>query len=106
MSDDNKQIEVVIKEVEATILDVKPGQTLAITVKSNDIDEFTINSLRQNLNKAFPGVRVLLFGIGLDDDIRFTAISEIKPDKEISSCATGQFCVDCNCGKKEQYEKA
>lgn len=96
------KVEITFKDVELTKLDLKPGDTLAMTIKSDDIDEYTVNSLRESMGKAFPGIRVLLFGVGLNDEVKFTAISEIK---ENSSCATGQFCVDCNCGKKEQYEQ-
>lgn len=106
--EETQKIELTFKDIELTKIDVKPGETLAVTVKSDDMDGSTISSLRKELGKAFPGVRVLIFGVGLNDDVKFTAVAEIKEakvDTEISSCATGSYCVDCNCGKKEQHEK-
>lgn len=97
----NEPIELTFKELELTKLNLNKGDTLAVTVKSDNMDGAAIQSLKSGLAQAFPGVKVMIFGIGLKDDIRFAAISE---NKEISSCATGNFCVDCKCGKKEQYE--
>lgn len=99
------EIEIKFKDVELTKLDVKPGETLAVTIKSDDIDGATINEIKKNLSLAFPGVRVLIFGISLADDVKFTAVTELSENKENNSCANSQFCVDCSCGKKEQYEK-
>lgn len=104
MTEETLKVELTFKDVELTKLDLQPGQTLAVTVKSDDIDAITLNALRKNLGEAFPGVRVLLFGVGLNDDIKFTAVSEIKQNTQISSCAIGSYCVDCSCGKKEQFE--
>lgn len=99
---ESQKIEITFKEVELTKLDLKPGDTLAMTIKSDDIDEHTVNSLKQNMGAAFPRVNVLIFGIGLDNELNFTVISE---NKEISSCSTTQYCVNCNCGKKELKEQ-
>jgi len=105
MSEQNLNIELTFKEVELTKLTIQPGQTLAVTVKSDDIDATIVNLLRKKLGEAFPGVRVLLFGLGLNDEIKFTAVSEVKEEnKEISACSPASFCVDCNCGKKDQIE--
>lgn len=93
-----QQVEITFKDVELTKLDLKPGDKLAMVVKSDDLDGLTIQSLKEKMGEAFPGVRVLIFGIGLDDSVNFSVISE---NKENSSCTNAQFCVDCNCGKKE-----
>lgn len=101
MNENNEEIqkiELTFKEVELTKLSLNKGDLLAVTIRSDDMDGATIEALKSGLAQTFPGVKVMIFGIGLNDDIRFAAISE---NKEVNSCATGQFCVDCNCGKKE-----
>lgn len=92
-------MEITLKEVEAVRLNLQPGDTLAITIKSDDLDEETIGSLRDNLKEALPGIKVALFGIGLDGDIKFSVIKE-----ESIGCGTQSYCIDCNCGKKEMSE--
>ena len=98
----SEPIELTFKELELTKLNLSVGDTLAVTVKSDDMDGVSIETIKSGLSKAFPGIRVMIFGIGLKDDIRFAAISE---NKEISSCGTEDYCIECTCGKKEQYEK-
>jgi hypothetical protein len=95
----DNRIEVTLKDVEVQKLNVQPGDTLAVTIKSDDVDANTVESLKQGLEQVFPGVRILIFGMGLHDELRFNVISQ---NKENSSCANSQFCADCTCGKKEQ----
>lgn len=96
-----EKIELTFKEVEVIKLNFNAGDTVAMVIKSDDIDGRTIQTIKENMIKNFPGVKILIFGIGLNDSINFTSFSE---NKEVSSCATGQFCVDCNCGKKSRFE--
>ena len=95
----NESIELRFRELELTKLNLNKGDTLAVTVKSDDMAGETIDALKRGLAEAFPGVRVMIFGIGLKDEIRFAAISE---NKELSSCGTEEYCIECSCGKKEQ----
>jgi hypothetical protein len=110
MSDDPKMnvyeeeqtaIRIHLKDVEVQKLNLQPGDTLAVTIKSDDVDADILNGLREAFRQAMPGVKVLLFGVGLHDELKFSVLSE---NKENNSCATGQFCADCSCGKKEQFE--
>lgn len=106
MSEENKtksiEIELKFKAIEMTVINLKPGDTLAVTIKSDDMDGVTINALKENFQKQFPNNKILLFGLGLNDSLEFTALSEGKlENKENSGCNTANFCVDCNCGKKE-----
>lgn len=98
----SEPLNVTISAVEAVKLDLSPGDTLAVTIKSDDVNRDTLDMLKEGLQNLFPDNRILIFGFGLNDEMRFNVISE---NKQISSCATGSYCVDCNCGKKEQYEK-
>jgi len=90
-----------ITEMQVAKLNLSQDDILAVAVKSDSVDEKLVESLRANLQKVFPQNKVLIFGIGPQDSIHFSKISQ---NKEISSCNTGTFCADCNCGKKEQYE--
>lgn len=86
--------DIKINEIEVTKLNLQPGDTLAVTIKSDDLDEHILNHLKAQFKIAFPDNRVLLFGLGSKDDIKFTAISEATPQ-------VASYCVDCDCGKKE-----
>lgn len=88
-------MELTIKELEATKLDIKPGDTLAVTIKSDDVTGEALGVLKEQLSAMFPKVRVLLFGIGLHDDVKFNVITE---PKDVNVCS------DCNCGKKSRFE--
>lgn len=97
MTDEAQKIEITIKDVELVKLNLNPGEILAMIVKSDDMDGQTIGALKSQLSKVFPDNKVLIFGIGLGDSLSFGVISE---NKELSSCATSSYCVDC--GKKEK----
>lgn len=103
MSEEQKPtVELTIAAADAIKLDLAPGDTLAITIKSDDLDEYLIGHLKKQFTEFFPGVRVLIMGVGSNDEVKYSVISE---NKENSACGTSNFCADCNCGKKEQYEK-
>lgn len=72
------KIELNFKAVEMTKLDLKDGEVLAITIKSDDMDGDTIKAIRDGVNAVFPNNRVLIFGLSLGDEIRFSSVSEIK----------------------------
>ena len=96
-----------ITEMQVARLNLTPGEILAVVIKTDDVSEELVGSVKANIQKLFPGNRVLIFGIGLGDSIQFSKIGvekEILANKELSSCNTGNFCADCNCGKKEQFE--
>lgn len=95
---------VNVVEVQAAKINLNPGDILAVTIKAPDLTENEVNTLRINLQKNWPNNKVLIFGIGEDDSITFSKISADRENKELSSCNTGNFCADCSCGKKEQYE--
>lgn len=94
--------ELTLKEVEVTKLNLNPGDVLTITIKSDDVDQYSLNSFRDVVKTAFPSNRVILLSVGLDDSVNFTVVAD--PNVEASGCSTSSFCSDCSCGKKEMYE--
>lgn len=98
-------IELTFKAIELTKIDLQPGDTLAVTVKSDDMDGDSIQGLKAGLQAQFPNNKILIFGIGLNDSLNFTALSEGKlENKENKACSPASYCVDCSCGKKEAHE--
>jgi hypothetical protein len=100
-----RPIELSFKAIELTKLNLQPGDTLAITVKSDDMNGDSINALKKGMEQNFPNNKILIFGLGLNDSLQFTALSEGKLEiSENKGCNSANYCVDCNCGKKESYE--
>lgn len=87
-------MELTLKEIEVTKLNLQPGDVLTVTIKDNDIDTSSLESLREMFKRLYPNNEVALFGIGLNSDITFTVTKGSNPG----------YCVDCSCGKKEQVE--
>lgn len=68
--------ELKIKEVEATVLKLEPGDVLAVKVRltqEQDAEE-SLQSLREHMNKMFPNNRVMLFSLDTGNEIQFDVI--------------------------------
>jgi hypothetical protein len=92
-------MEIKLNEVDVQKLDLKEGDTLLITIKSDDVDQYTIETVKQSFKSVFPNNRVAILAVGTEGDIRYSVLSE----KEVQGCGPS-YCVDCSCGKKEQAE--
>jgi len=84
---------IEIKEIEVQKLNLKPGDILAITVKSSHISEDDTRSLMSHLQTMFPDTKCVVHLLQENDSINYSVIS---PE---SGCGP-QTCADCNCGKK------
>ena len=71
-------MEIVFKELEVTKLNLEAGDVLAMTIKSEDMDQEDANTLVESLRKPFPDNQVVLFVTGPQDEIRFSIIK--KPE--------------------------
>lgn len=81
-------------------LNLQPGETLLLKLKG---DEFVSNYeqtqyLKEYLEGLFPQNEILIMAIAANHDVE---LQVIKENKELA-CNTQSYCVDCNCGKKEQ----
>ena len=97
--------ELSLNQIDVVKLDLRPSETLIITVKNDDVGSADVQSLQTMFSKTFPKNRVIILAVGQNDDIKFTSVA--SPDTvvsvPVSSCSTGNFCEDCNCGKKEDF---
>jgi hypothetical protein len=87
--------ELKVTEVEATKIDLKQGDVLMVTVKHEDIDLESLNSLREKFIEIFPNNKVMVFGMGSEGYVKFTIASQPKT-------TYNDYCTDCDCGKKEK----
>lgn len=94
---------LVLKEIEFQKISLKPGETLVVKLIGDEFlqDAVQLAGFKDSLSRRFTGNSVLVMALPTGTQAEFSAITE---NKEISSCATGNFCADCNCGKKEQFE--
>jgi hypothetical protein len=98
-------MELKLNEVEVTKLNLQPGETLVVTLRSDEIGEYDMDSLGAAFRKAFPNNRVAVLNVGTNGDVKFQSIKEEVKDLSCSNSPVG-YCGDCNCGKREQIEGA
>jgi len=65
-------------DFELTRINLAKGETLAITIKSDDIDSHIINEFRDSFKKQFPDNGVLIIGMSKDESIEFKAIALVE----------------------------
>lgn len=95
-------MEVTLNEVEVTKLNLQPGETLVVSIKSDWVGQTELNSIKEGFNKRFPNNSVLVLGFGMDDSVKFTSIAALETKTQSSvGCGTQSYCSDCSCGKKE-----
>lgn len=93
-------MEISLKEVEVTKLNLQPGDTLAITIKNDYVTGKDIRDLKEHFSTVFKGNKVIILSVGSNDDIKYSVVSE----SQNLGCGAQSYCADCNCGKKEQVE--
>ena len=90
-----------IKELELTRIVLEPGETLVVKVKSSNATSEGLEILGENLRERFPNNKVIVFGLGENDNIELTSVK----DTSYNDCSSPQgYCGDCSCGKKERIE--
>lgn len=95
-------MELSLKEVEVQKLNLRPGDSLVVTVRSENVDEFDVQMLAEGFRKRFPGNQIIVLTVGTQDSI---GLSVVKAP--LIGCASPtSYCNDCNCGKREQIEGA
>lgn len=95
-------MELTLKEAEVTKLNLQPGEALVVTIKSDErIGDKNLSALREMFNDVFPNNKTIVLAMGPNNKIDFSVIK----DSEDNSCSTGNYCDDCNCGKKESFDK-
>lgn len=100
-------MEISLNQVEVAKLDLQPGQTLVVTIKSDLVDQHSLDQLGKGFRSYFPDNKIMMLSLGPDDSVQFSAIQE-RTESQSLSCANSPvgYCSDCNCGKREQVEGA
>jgi hypothetical protein len=90
-----------IKELFITKLNLEPGDTLFVKVKSDEVTSYALEALGEQLRETFPNNKVIVFGMGESDDIELTTVK----DASYNDCSKpDSYCQDCSCGKKERAQ--
>lgn len=87
-------MEIILKEVEVTKLNLQPGDVLTVTVKTDSYGEDNLSSFKDGLKKFFPNNPIAIIALSSNDEVLFSVTSQPQSN----------YCTDCNCGKKEQAE--
>lgn len=74
--------QAMVTQLEATKITLGPEDVLFVTIKSDDIDEFSLNALKKNLGRMFPNNKVAVLGMGTRDGVEFTIAT--KPELSYS----------------------
>lgn len=77
--------EVVVIQIEATKINLQSGDILFVTIKSDDLDSMEAETIKRGIGALFPNNKVILFGVGSDNDIKFTIANRsevVYPIKE------------------------
>lgn len=106
--------ELKINEVEATKLNLQPGQVLIVKVYADDTSQNDLAQLRSQLKVLFPNNKIMLFALPSGGKIEMDVLdlggpivqpAFANPVSMTSPCAEpASYCNDCACGKKERIE--
>lgn len=71
-----KTEETVVSKVEASVINLNPGDTLFVTIKCDDITVESLEALKLQFGKQFPNNKVVVFGMGTEDDVKLTVVTQ------------------------------
>lgn len=89
-------------EVEVQKLNLKPGDTLMVTIKNSYVEAEAIQLLSNQFRKTFPNNKVFVFQVDVDGEIKFAVVSQ--PEIKLETPVNLGYCTNCDCGKKEAAE--
>lgn len=64
-------MEAVIKQIELTPLELKKGETLVVTIKSENFGERDLAAVREGFIKKFPDNDIIVFNVTPEDAVEF-----------------------------------
>lgn len=99
--DEVKKVEFTLVEYDVQKLNMQPGDTLVVKARGDELADQT-ESLGEAIRKVFPNNRVMVFFLpgNSDLDMEILSTSLGREEKQVNSCNSTNYCVDCNCGKK------
>ena len=83
--------------IEAHKLNLQPNDVLLLTIKNDNLDQHSVDGLKEQLSKIFTNNKVMVLAVGSSDDVNISIVSQ----SETGYCGDGNYCNDCTCGKKE-----
>lgn len=108
--------ETKINQVDLARLNLDPEEVLVVTIKSDDLTEYSMSQLRKGFEKYFPNNKILVLGVGETGSIGLTIatgasytvnVAETpKVEEPKTDCSTVNYCSSCSCGKKEAFERS
>lgn len=57
-------------------VNLKKGDTLVVTINSDEMDKELVKSIKKELKKAFPKNRVAIFGLAKDDNLSISVLNQ------------------------------
>lgn len=88
--------EIKINQIEVQKINLQPGDVLMVTVQHEDVNEEALYALKNTLTGIFPDNKIMLFSMSSEGYVKFTVASQSQPQKN--------YCEDCDCGKKQEWE--
>lgn len=95
MSEETLKIDLI----QAHAITLKESDVLMVTVKSDVISEDSIDLLSERLRELFPNNRVMVFGMRISDDVKFTVASKDEvgyPDTSDEETKVLETAGECN----------
>lgn len=105
--EETNPIQISLKEIEVARLNLQKGDVLALKLRGDELmDQAVIQSLKNNFQLLFPDNKIIVLGLGEENDVNFEILNAEVKAEEIQGCSVGSYCADCSCGKKERFEKS
>ena len=95
-------MELKLTEIEVQKLNLRPGETLVVTLHSDEIGPEDMESLGAGFRHYFPNNKVAVLNVGSGNQIKMTVVADLPA--ESCGATPSSFCGDCSCGKKEAFE--
>jgi septin family protein len=87
-----------LTEIEVHKLNLQPGETLMVTIKSDYVEQQQLQPFKDEFRRVFPNNEIFIFGMDSDSEIKFVVVNQ--SEKSVDS-SPKMHCNNCNCEKKE-----
>ena len=83
----NEAVLDFLKSCPVKVIRLSDGKPFAIVIKSDDIDQQTLEDIKQALHSKYhsSGYEVAVFGIGLNDDVDYMTMKEVLEKTDVAS---------------------
>ena len=101
------QLNLDLTVLEVSKIDLKAGETLMVTIKSDEVDQYTAEMIQKSFSRAFPQNKVAVISLGSNDSVEYTKIkdeSATQPEENAPDqpfCDNEKKCEECVCDSGE-----